>query len=123
MTGDRIFTIQNENVGFSVIWSLYALFVPDLFDRYPKLYLPMLELAPQVTWGLLVMSFGVIASVAIGFGYRKVASLILGALYVFFAVLYYHGDTHSPGGGLYLWLGAFNIFFTLGGLIWTHRQT
>jgi hypothetical protein len=119
MNGEKIFTIQNQNAGTAVIFGFYAaLITPDLFSRMPNLYAPMLSLAPQTFWGCLLIVVGLAAWVLSFYGRRWIASFLLGAIYVFFAVMYYNGDNTSPGGSLYMWVGAFNIFFFLGGAKW-----
>lgn len=122
MNGEKLFTIQNQDSGFAIVWGFYAAYYsPDMFQRAGNLYDPMAALMPQTPWGLLIIVLGIHALVFAWIGRRALSSVILACAYIYFAVLYYHGDSQLPGGALWGWMGLFNALFALCKIIWPSK--
>lgn len=112
MDGTRYIRIENLSAGVAIVWGLFVInpYV-DLFDRYPQIYKPMAQLAPEWIWGLAFVASGVVAFRCAGWGTRRRALMLMTIVYSFFACLFFLGDKTSPGWGVY---GLFALFNAMG---------
>lgn len=90
----------------------------DMFDSCPHIYIVLLSVARQNTWGIVFMSIGVAHIVIIEHGtarLRKWTLLIQGALWVFLLYTAVISEWRSPGVPVYfvLALSAFRGFLCI----------
>lgn len=118
MTGEKIITVPNFSAGFAAIWGLCVLNPwNDVFALNPRLYGPMLSLAPAPFWGGLFVAVGIVTWMLCYFRQRIAAAFFLFVVYGMFAGLYWLGDYRSPGGPIYAYTSIVHFIYGLWGVV------
>ena len=110
MTGEKHFTYENFSAGVLIIFGTFTLSPYDQsFTNNPKLYAPMLIIVSnQMFWGAFYCALGLLG-VYFNYRNRKIAALIMGATYMFFASLFFFGDYNSRAWAYYGFISLFDL--------------
>lgn len=111
MTGEKHTSVINLAAGYAIAWGLFiANPWIDNFSRNPKLYEPMLQIAPfESIWGMIFGFAGAVAMFLRYTGKRRSAAFTMGVVFTAFAALFLIGDVSSPGWVLFGLIAVFNF--------------